>query len=426
MLLAQRHRTRRPRLRALADRAQASELGGQGVRVGSGFISSGGMGLTIGKQQQSADAQNQQTTAAASTVGSVGVSVQLGRGGVLKGDQVTAQVGGNLTIQSLQDSHQYQASHRSAGASVLLGAGASASLSLGQSQIDSAYSSVNQQSAIRAGDGGFAVDVAGNTTLTGGQITSTQAAIDQNQNRFQTGGTLASSDLQNTASYAASASGLTVGVGASLGASGAGVGADKGNASSVTVAAISGLAGHTEARTGDAQVGLAPIFDRDRVRTEVGAQVAITTAFGQQASKAIGRYGDQQLQNAADKKNRAAAEVDPVRRQALLDEAHALEDHWREGGTHRVALHTLAAGLGGGAAGALGAASSQTLIPQLGEAINALEAPAEFKQALTQGLAMGMGAAVGGAAGAASAHNATSQNYLTPRENLRRNRAQAE
>ena len=74
----------------------------------------------------------------------------------------------------------------------------------------------------------------------------------------------------------------------------------------------------------------------------------------------------------------------------------------------------------------MGAATSQTLIPKLGEAIGELDLPIEAKQALTQVAAMGMGAAVGGTAGAASAQNATSQNYLTPRENLERNRAVAE
>ena len=70
--------------------------------------------------------------------------------------------------------------------------------------------------------------------------------------------------------------------------------------------------------------------------------------------------------------------------------------------------------------------TSQTAIPKLGETIELLDVPKEVKQALTQGLAIGLGAATGGVAGAASAQNATSHNYLTPRENLTRNRAEAE
>ncbi len=132
------------------------------------------------------------------------------------------------------------------------------------------------------------------------------------------------------------------------------------------------------------------------------------------------------LQEATDLKNQAASETDPARRQSLIDQAQALELAWQEGGSSRVALHTLVGALGGGAGGALGAASSQTLIPQLGAAIDDLDVPVEVKQALTQVVAMGVGAAFGGASGAASAQNATAQNYLTPRENLTRNRAEAQ
>lgn len=47
---------------------------------------------------------------------------------------------------------------------------------------------MDEQSAIRAGDGGFQVDVGGNTSLQGGQITSSEAAVQQGKNRFTTGG----------------------------------------------------------------------------------------------------------------------------------------------------------------------------------------------------------------------------------------------
>jgi len=42
----------------------------------------------------------------------------------------------------------------------------------------------------KAGDEGFQVNVNGNTDLKGAVIASTQAAVDQGLNRFQTGGTL--------------------------------------------------------------------------------------------------------------------------------------------------------------------------------------------------------------------------------------------
>jgi hypothetical protein len=132
----------------------------------------------------------------------------------------------------------------------LIGGGLSAS----KSNINSNFQSVNEQTAIRAGDGGFALNVQGNTDLKGAVITSTQAAVDNNKNAFTTGGVLTLSDLQNTASYNANAAGLSVNVGQQDGKHGvsgvgAGIGSDKANASSTTTAGISGIAGNTAVRT---------------------------------------------------------------------------------------------------------------------------------------------------------------------------------
>jgi len=69
--------------------------------------------------------------------------------------------------------------------------------------IQNNFSNVTEQSAIKAGDGGFTVTVQGDTNLLGGAITSTQAAIDAKQNTFQTGGTLSTTNIQNKANYEA-------------------------------------------------------------------------------------------------------------------------------------------------------------------------------------------------------------------------------
>jgi hypothetical protein len=45
----------------------------------------------------------------------------------------------------------------------------------------------------------------------------------------------------------------------------AGYGNASGEASSTTMAGISGIAGNARARTGDAETGLKPIFDKDKV-----------------------------------------------------------------------------------------------------------------------------------------------------------------
>jgi filamentous hemagglutinin len=69
-----------------------------------------------------------------------------------------------------------------------------------------------------------------------------------------------------------------------------GFGSDKGSASSVTTAGISGVAGNTAARTGDQETGIGQIFDAAKVKQEIEAQVKITQEFNKQAGKAIEGY----------------------------------------------------------------------------------------------------------------------------------------
>jgi filamentous hemagglutinin len=66
----------------------------------------------------------------------------------------------------------------------------------------------------------------------------------------------------------------------------AGIGEDSGEARSTTRAAISGIAGDKDARTGDQESGLAPIFDQARVQQELDAQIKISAEFGKNASVA--------------------------------------------------------------------------------------------------------------------------------------------
>ncbi|MBK9446256.1 MAG: hypothetical protein IPO00_09260 [Betaproteobacteria bacterium] len=117
-------------------------------------------------------------------------------------------------------------------------------MSASSSKIKSDYGSVTEQSAIRAGDKGFDVDVKGDTDLKGGAITSTQQAIDNNKNSFKTGGELTTSDIENKAEYKAKSTSVNVGTGLSFdgalkpGGTSAGFGKDGDKAESMTLAAI--------------------------------------------------------------------------------------------------------------------------------------------------------------------------------------------
>lgn len=317
------------------------------------------------------------------------------RGAVVAAPKVQARIGGDLLIESLQDTSAFHELSKQTGGSVTFGAAPGASVSTSKTKIDSEIASVSEQSAIRAGDGGFDVRVKGATNLKGGAVTSSQAAVHQDLNTFESVGGLATGDIHNTASFKASSSGVTVGVGSQLGASGAGIGSDKGSASSTTHAAISGIAGYKAARTGDAETGIAPIFDEGRVRDEVEAQAAITKAFGQQAVPVAASYADDQA-------------VD-LRRKGKEEEARK----WDEGGEYRVALHASLGLLTGGSAGALGAATGAAMIPVIGEAAAGLNLPEPVRQAATVVTGALLGAATGDTAGAATSFNQTAHNYVS-------------
>lgn len=330
---------------------------------------------------------------------------------VASGERVVADVGGDLSIESLQDISTFESRDKSAGGSVTIGYGFAGSVQVGQAKIDSDFASVAEQSALRAGDGGFDVRVGGDTTLTGGAITSTDAAVDGGLNHFETGGELALVDIHNRAEYEASS--YSVGFGGGVAGSGsntlggtnlmsvnasptgsAGVGSDSDKASSTTLAAISGIAGNSGARTGDAETGLAPIFDADKVKREMDAQVAITQAFGQHSAKAWGEYANRKFAD-------AIASADEEGMQC-----------WAPDGACRAGGHAVLGGLTGGMEGALGAGLSSLTAPHLQAFLIEQGLPPGAAQAITQLTALGAGTAAGGPQSGAAAMNEASNNAV--------------
>ena len=136
--------------------------------------------------------------------------------------KITADIGGNLAIESLQDRSTYTSKQSSAGVGLNLcippfcyGA-SSASVSASKSKANSNYASVIEQSGIKAGDNGFDIAVAGNTDLKGVVISSTAlpstsggGAGGEGTNTLVTS-TLTQSDLQNKADASASSSGISL------------------------------------------------------------------------------------------------------------------------------------------------------------------------------------------------------------------------
>ncbi len=404
-----------------------SSSGSLGISVGTGGVGVNAS-ASAGRGSQAGDDVTQVNThVAAGGTASIrsGADTSL-QGAVVRGASIKADVGGNLDITSLQDTSTYAAQQQSVGASVTVGAGGGGSFNAAKSSTQSNYASVGEQSGIKAGDGGFQVSVGQNTDLKGGVIASTQAAVEQSRNSFTTGGSLSTSDVQNSADYSAKATSVGVGVGdiANLRGNvglGAGVGRDEGSAASRTQAGISGIAGNTAVRSTDAETGIQRIFDKDRVQREVDAQTKITEAFSREAPRVVANFAANQ---ADELKKKLQAEADPDQRVLLQRELA----RWDEGGAYRVLLHSLSGAVGGGLGGATGAvvsAGSANLLNDLQESLQtSLQSsgvPQEAARVIAQGVttlaAAGSGAAVSGTQGAAIAATVDANNrQLHPSE----------
>jgi hypothetical protein len=300
--------------------------------------------------------------------------------------------------------------------------GASGSVSYGQTDVKSDYASVNEQSGIQAGDGGFQINVANNTDLRGGLISSDQSAIENNKNSLTTA-TLTTNDINNHADYKASSVSVSVGSDAGgVNIAGAGAGFDKGSASGSTKSAISSanvtitddakqlsLTGQTAQETiasintdtTNANQNITPIFDASKVTGEVEATAQIMQSFTQYAPKAVADY--------------SSAKASELRKEGKEEEAKK----WDEGGAYRVATHTIVGGLAGDIAGALGAGVSAQTVPAIGEMINSTDLPSEVKQTLVALAGTAIGAAAGATTGdggaltgGATGYAQTVNNYL--------------
>ncbi|MBG6286904.1 hemagglutinin repeat-containing protein [Pseudomonas nitroreducens] len=130
-------------------------------------------------------------------------------GAQVSGEQITAKVGRDLTLRSLQDTDEYKSEQKnvSGGVSVaIIGSGGSASLSVDKSKIHSNYDSVQEQTGLYAGKGGYDIEVGKHTQLDGAVISSTANA---DQNRLSTD-TLGWRDIRNEADYKTQQQGVSV------------------------------------------------------------------------------------------------------------------------------------------------------------------------------------------------------------------------
>ncbi|WP_418117013.1 hemagglutinin repeat-containing protein [Variovorax sp. 350MFTsu5.1] len=333
------------------------------------------------------------------------------RGATVSGKHVEADVGGNLRIETLQDTSTYHSQNSGAGFNATICAwycygDSGVSVTAHNIRGDGSFASATQQSGFLAGDDGFGVKVGGNTSLIGGVISSTDAAVNGGKNSFSTGG-LTMTDLINLDTFRGS--GYSVGFSTSTSGSSsgsAGVGSKDVNRTSTTQSGISGIEGNAAVRTGvDSTNALQQTNPSDAMR-DINAQIQITAQFGSQAARFGGAYANDQN---AELLSEAARTDDPAARQALIEEAAK----WDEGGVYRAALHAVIGGLTGGAGGAVGAAINSLSVPYIAAAINETDLPPAVRAAAITVASASLGASVGGGLpGSTAAFNEVINNCL--------------
>ncbi|MBK0003574.1 hemagglutinin repeat-containing protein [Erwinia sp. S38] len=199
----------------------SSKGGSVGVGIGAG---AGGYGISVSASVNAGKGHEKghglthtETTLDAGG----GISLTSGRDTTLKGAQVsgekiTADVGRDLTLQSEQDSDRYDAKQQnvSAGGSFTFGSmTGSGYVSASRDKLHSNFDSVNEQTGLFAGDGGYQITVGKHTQLDGTVIAST---ADKAKNSLDTG-TLGWSDIDNRADFSAEHSGGSLSTGGPVG-----------------------------------------------------------------------------------------------------------------------------------------------------------------------------------------------------------------
>ena len=363
------------------------------------------LGASVGRGN--ANGKDESWTNTNVTAGNV-LAIQSGGDTTLKGatgkaDQIIASVGGNLLLESLQDSSKYDSKNKSTGFGLTLcippycAGSSSVSANASTGKMNSNFKTVTEQTGMWAGDGGFLIDVKNNTTLIGSVIASSDKAVADGLNKLTTG-TLVTEDIKNQASYSGSqvsigggfgfggskagdsglgttkggevAGGATKDAGTSIstGSSGFGMGtpivvAASGNASSVTQSGISGgsivirdeagqlaLTGKTAAETiaslnrdtSDTLNALKPIFDKEKI--EAGFEIA------SEAQRQMGQFLTNRAKEADALKKALDVEPEGPRRKQL-EAMYADAKKWETDGQYRLIATAITAAAGGNVTG---------------------------------------------------------------------------
>lgn len=383
-----------------------SSGGSVGVGVGVG---SGGWGISVSasaNQGKGSEKGNGTTHTETTVDAGKQLTIISGRDTTLTGAQaggetVKVDAGRHLTLTSEQDSDRYDSKQQnaSAGGSFTFGSmSGSASVSLSRDKMHSNYDSVQEQTGIFAGRGGFDVTTGQHTQLNGAVIASTATA---DKNRLDTG-TLGFSDTENRADFKTEHQSAGLSTGGSVAGNFLGnmannllVGANhEGHADSTTQSAVS--AGNITIRDTQSQKQdvadlnrdaahanqtLSPIFDREKEQQrlqqaqligEIGNQVAdIARTEGQIAGEKAKR--DPAALNQARAELEAAGK--PFTEQDVAQRAYnngMAASGFGTGGKYQQAIQAATAAVQGLAGGNLSAALAGGAAPYLAEVVKTM------------------------------------------------------
>ncbi|TNS86143.1 hemagglutinin repeat-containing protein, partial [Escherichia coli] len=379
---------------------------GSSVGVGIG-VGPGGVGLSLSasaNQGKGSEKGNGTTHTETSVDAGKQLTIISGRDTTLTGAQaggetVKVDAGRHLTLTSEQDSDRYDSKQKNASAGGSIGTGsASASVSHSRDKMHSNYDSVQEQTGIFAGRGGFDVTTGQHTQLNGAVIASTATA---DKNRLDTG-TLGFSDIENRADFKTEHQSAGLSTGGSVAGNFLGnmannllVGANhEGHADSTTQSAVS--AGNITIRDTQSQKQdvadlnrdaahanqtLSPIFDREKEQQrlqqaqligEIGNQVAdIARTEGQIAGEKAKR--DPAALNQARAELEAAGK--PFTEQDVAQRAYnngMAASGFGTGGKYQQAIQAATAAVQGLAGGNLSAALAGGAAPYLAEVVKTM------------------------------------------------------
>ena len=339
------------------------------------------------------------------------------RGGTVKGNKIIANAG-RMSIESEQDKKNYKETSKTSGLSISYTPGSAVTVSggKGKTNTDSTYESVTKQAGIYAGKEGYDIQVKNNTRLKGAVIDSKAPA---EKNRITTG-TLTWENIDNKAEYKASGKGISVSTNAVSKLNPLGLGyvptiPVKGKAGSITYAAIADSIITTTKEKTDKEIShdtenalntLSEIFDKKKIE-EKQEYVNILSQVGYHLIGDIAGHKESELKRKAEeaRKNNNSMEAETYEKAA---------GKWSESGTNRILLHGMLGAIlskeagNGTGKGLTGAGLNAALQKELGK----------IKDKEVHKIASAaIGYIAGKETGAAIAWQATTYNYLSPKQN---------